>query len=136
MMFDFCLNSRVVTNLAPENDGIVVSSNGWTHTSRPTTPYQLRFKVMLYGLRWYLEGNTDFYDPFADPEHNARRLELFYREHQRWKPFKFSHPHLGYQPIDCRFVAPISVPAAVENSGGVIEPLEVQLLHHNPGFQL
>lgn len=134
-MFDFCLNSRVVTNIPREGGGTTMSSNGWQHSSRPATPYQQQFKVMLHGLRWYLDPQTDFYDPFTDPEHNARRLELFYQEHEKWKPFKFQHPHLGYQPIECRFAAAVSVPAGMETGHGLLEPLEILLIHHNPEFR-
>jgi len=132
-LFDFCKDSLVPTTLVRDNAS-VMSLGGWQFTAKPTTPFQRRFKVMLHGLCWYTNSNDGRYDPYYRPRHNARRLELFYQEHEMWKPFLWVHPHLGYAPLTCRFQSPLNVPEGIENSGGLISALEVNLIEHNAGF--
>jgi hypothetical protein len=130
--FKFCPDSLVPETLVREN-AQVMSLGGWQFTARPTTPFQRRFKITLHGLRWYTYDDGR-YDPVTDPDHNAHLLERFYAEHEMWKPFTWVHPHIGYAPIECRFQSLLNVPAAIPNSAGLIEPLEVNLIEHNPGF--
>lgn len=132
--FDFCPNSQVAVTLPRENAN-VVTMNGWTFTGRPTTPHQRKFRVKLFGLRWYLDtaGSLSEYNTTTDPLHNAARLEEFYSQHEMWLPFDYTHPHRG--PMLCRFATPLIVPEGIPNSGGLIEPLEVTLIHHNAGYE-
>lgn len=129
--FNFCPNSLVPATLPRENTSYM-SMNGWTFSSRPTTPYQKKFRVKLFGLRWYLNSATGLFDNTTDPTLNAKALEEFYERHETWSPFNWTHPHLG--PIVCRFANPVTVPEATVNSGGLIEPVEITLIHHNPGY--
>lgn len=131
--FNFCPNSYVPETIVRDATDIV-SLNGWQFTSRPTTPYQRKFKLVLHGLQWYTNSTTGIYDSTTDPTHNARALELFYQEHEGWKAFEFVHQHLSSSPIICRFAAPVQIPAGIINSGGVLNPLEVMLIEHNPGY--
>lgn len=131
MIFDFCPNRHVPETIAPEPRG-GKSFNGWSFTSRPAVPYQRQFKLTLNGLHWYLTG-TGGYDAATNPGFNARRLELFYEEHENWKTFTYTHPHLG-ETIECRFANVVNVPKALPNSGGFIEPLEVTLVEHSPAW--
>lgn len=128
--FDFCPNTLVPETLPPEA-GRVMSMNGWEFTSRPAVPYRRKFKVTLYGMRWYL-SNAGLYDASTDPQRNARRLELFYQGHETWKEFDWVHPHIGNLKV--KFSESVAVPAAMPNSGGLIEKLEVTLIESNPGF--
>ncbi len=129
--FNFCPNSLVVENLPPEPlQG--VSLNGWNFASKPAVPYQKKFKVTLYGLRWFLNNSTQLYDSTTQPTINARALELFYERNGVWNPFTWLHPHLG--TITARFSTPVTVPAGMMNSGGLIEKVELQMVHHNPGY--
>lgn len=129
--FTFCPNGQVPKTLAPEPTS-VMSMNGWQATSKPSIPFQKRFSVMLHGLTWFTDPVTGLYDTVKKPTVNARLLELFYEANQTWDTFTYNHPHLG--PLTCRFFSKVDVPVAKENSGGLIDAFEIQLIHHNPGF--
>lgn len=132
LTFDFCPERHVPETLPPDpQQGVTM--NGWQFVSRPEVPFQRKFKLTLYGLRWYLD-NDDHYDATTNPEFNARRLEMFYQAHQTWLPFEFTHQHFSDGPILCRFAAPLVVPASPPGSGGWLDPLEAVLIHHNPGY--
>ena len=130
--FGFCPDGRVPTTLPPDVGNGFTSNTGWNFSARPTAPYQRRFKVKLYGLRWHIDEATGLYDVDETPNVNARVLEIFYAQHQTWRPFAFDHPHLG--PMTCRFATPVQVPEGVENGGGHIDAVEVTLIEHNPGY--
>ena len=127
--FEFCKNSRVAEVIAPEEPK-VKDFNGWDYTPTPVVPYRRSFKITLEGLRWYT--NEDGLDVTTDPEHNAGRLEKFYEEHRLHVPFVFNHEYLGL--IELRFSNPLNVPKAMQNSQGLLEPLEFTAMHHNPSF--
>lgn len=131
--FNFCPNS-LVPELIPREQGTVVSMNSWVFTSKPTTPYLKEWRVTLHGLRWYLDGGG-LYDETTDPEVNARALELFYEEHELWKPFLWTHPHTG-EAKEYRFKNAVAVPKGIENSNGLVEALEVRFIEHNPGYSV
>jgi hypothetical protein len=129
--FEFCPNRMVPETLARDTpDGM--SLGGWQFTARPTTPFQRRFRITLYGLKWFLDPETDEYDIVEEPEFNARLLELFYQAHETWNPFIFPHPHLG--DIVVRFLSPVSVPKGIKDGGGLIDAFEITLVEHNPGY--
>jgi len=128
--FNFC-PERYVPETLPRDPVSGMSMNGWNFSARPTTPYQRRFKLTLFGLRWYLNG-AGRWDVTTDPFFNARRLEEFYEAHETWNPFHFEHQHFG--PLVCRFSAAVVIPKGEVNSGGQIAPVEIQLVHHNPGY--
>lgn len=132
--FDFSPERYVPETIARDATATAITMNGWQFVAKPTTPYQRKFKLTLHGLRWYLDDQSGFYDPNRNPKFNARRLELFYQQHEQWKPFNFVHQHLGFKPILCRFATTLNVPAGQQNSGGLLAPLEVQLIEHNPGY--
>src|SRR5687767_11090127 len=129
--FAFCPDSQVPHTLPREPMGLV-TMNGWTFASKPTTPFQRKFRVKLFGLKWFLDEATEQYDAVTSPDINARALELFYEEHETWKPFLWTHPHLG--ELTVRFASAVEVPPAPPNSGGLLEPLEITLIHHDPGY--
>jgi hypothetical protein len=129
--FNFCPNSLVPVTLPPDvQQGM--SMNGWQFTGRPTVPYQKRFKVMLHGLRWYTHPNSGHFNPTANPTINARALEIFYEKHGVWSAFKWMHPHYGEQVV--RFFNTVTVPEGIPDSGGLINPVEINLIQHNPGY--
>lgn len=128
--FNFCPNSLVPETLVPE-DSTGTSMNGWFFASKPKVPYQRKFRVTLYGLRWYLNTNGT-YNTTASPTTNARLLEQFYQANGRWDNFAWAHPHLG--TLQVRFAEPVNVPKAEPNSNGLIEELEVVLVEHNPAY--
>ena len=131
--FDFSPGRTVPETLPPELGGATfTSATGWNFSSRPTAPYQRRFRLQLYGLRWYLDAN-DLFDYATNPQFNANALERFYAEHLTWKPFDYQHPHIAGL-ISCRFAAAVQVPKGVVNSGGEIEVVEVTLVEHNPRY--
>jgi hypothetical protein len=131
-VFDFAPERYVPGTLPRENGSAsVITMGGWQFTSKPTTPYQRRFKLTLYGMRWYLT-NGGLFDDVTDPTFNAFLLEKFYQEHEMWKPFDFNHQHIG--PLVCRFALPLTVPAAEANSSGLIKSVEVNFIEHNPGY--
>jgi hypothetical protein len=130
--FDFCPDRNIPETLPRETSNSSMSMNGWNFSARPTTPYQRKFKISLQGVRWYLDPVTGLYDPLANPKFNAHALEKFYARHETWNPFIFKHQHIG--DLVVRFASPLIVPAAKANSGGLIDPIEMMLLHHNPGF--
>lgn len=129
--FNFCPNSLVPKTTAPEEVS-GMSLGGWQFTSRPTVPYQKRFKVKLHGMRWYTDSVTGLYDSATDPTHNARALELFYEAHRKWRPFYWTHPHLGLLTV--KFDSAVDVAPAIENSGGLCDVVEISLVHDNPGY--
>lgn len=129
MIFDFCPNSRVAEELPPE-EVVAASMNGWDFTAKPKIPYRAKFKVTLYGMRWYLDGAE--LDTITDAEHNMGRLRTFYLLHRTWDTFTYEHEYLG--DLTVRFDKPLNFPAAIPNSDGRIEPLELTLIHHNPSF--
>lgn len=129
-VFNFCPD-RLVPETVPPEPTAVTSFNGWEFTSRPTVPFRRKFRVTLYGLIWYLDAGG-FYDATTDPEFNARRLELFYQAHQRWREFQWIHPHIG--PMLVKFASPFTVPAGIPNSMGRCGPLEITLIESNPGY--
>ncbi|MGN6820276.1 MAG: hypothetical protein ACTHJR_16555 [Sphingomonas sp.] len=128
--FNFCPNTQVVTNLPPDPVQ-AISMNGWTFTAKPTVPYQKKFKVKLFGLRWYLQS-SGLYDTTTNPTINARLLEQFYERNGVWNPFTWTHPHLG--SLTVRFNQPVNVPESLENSNGLIDAFEIQMIDHNPGY--
>lgn len=130
--FSFCPDRYVPETLPPEPlQGL--SMNGWTFTSRPEVPYQRKFKLTLHGLHWYLDG-SGHYDTGTNPNFNAKLLEEFYQRHQTWLPFLWTHQHIGGTPLTVRFAQQLVIPAAAENSGGLINPIEVTFIHHDPGY--
>lgn len=129
--FNFCPNGLVPVTV-PREPQQVLSMNGWAFSAKPTTPYQKQFRVKLHGLRWYTDPVTGLYDSATNPTVNARALELFYQEHETWKSFDWVHPHLG--AMVCRFQNQLTVPEGIENGGGLLEPLEIVLIQHNPGY--
>lgn len=129
--FTFCPGRNVPQTMPP--DAVMgMSMNGWNFSSKPNVPYQKRFKVKLHGLRWYLDPATELYDETTNVDFNARVLEKFYERNQAWNPFLFTHQHLGQLTV--RFLAALSIPPAPENSGGWLDPVEIMLIHHNPGY--
>lgn len=128
--FDFCPNGTVPELLPPESPN-VVTMNGWTFSAKPSIPYQRKFRLTLHGLRWYLQSNGMF-DETTAPTLNARRLEKFYETNGTWDNFQWTHPHLGL--LTCRFASPVSLPAGLPNSNGLLPAVEVTLIHHNPGY--
>ena len=129
--FNFSPGRYVPETLPPEPmSGMTM--NGWSFSSKPNVPYQRRFRLKLYGLRWYTNPTTDYFDATINPDFNAHALELFYARHQNWNPFLFTHQHLGL--MTCKFQGAVTVPAAPEGSGGWLDPVEVTLIHHNPGY--
>lgn len=129
--FNFCPESQVAETLPPEPvQG--VSMNGWQFSARPSIPYQRKFKLTLHGLRWFLNANGT-YDETTSATSNARVLEKFYQTNGTWDTFTWAHPHLGVT-LTCRFASPVTVPAALVNSNGILEPLEITLVEHNPGY--
>ena len=129
-VFNFCPGSLVPETLVPEQLS-VMSLNGWTFSAKPNVPYQKSFKVTLHGLRWYLNADGTF-DRLSDRQHNARVLEEFYEKNGTWDSFDWFHPHFGNLKV--RFKALVQIPAAISNSGGLCNPLEITLIHHNPGY--
>jgi hypothetical protein len=128
--FLFCPNSLVPETIPPTPvQG--VSMNGWGFSSKPAIPYQRTFRVTLHGMRWFLTASGTF-DDATQQTINARWLEEFYQLNGVWDNFFWRHPHLG--TMRCRFQAPLSVPAGKPNSGGLLDPLEVMLIEHNPSF--
>lgn len=127
--FDFCPNSHVAEELPPEEQK-ATSMNGWDFTSRPTTPYRAKFRLTLEGLRWRMSGSS--LDVTTDPTMNAGRLLNFYKTNRSYGIFTYQHEYLGL--INCRFAEAVVIPKAIQNSAGLIGPLEITLLHHNPGF--
>lgn len=129
--FNFCPNT-LVPEMLPREQGSVVSMGGWTFTAKPTTPFVKSWNLTLHGLYWRLD-EFDIFDASDRPETNAKALEEFYQRHELWAPFEWAHPHAG-QTTEYRFKAPVVVPKALTNSGGLIEPFQIQLIEHNPGY--
>ena len=130
-IFTFCPKTNV-PELLPREQPSVMSMGGWTFTSKPTTPYVKTYKVTLHGLKWFLT-NDGYFVEGGDATLKARLLEKVYERHELWRPFLWTHQHLGQQAL-FRFKTPVIVPKALPNSDGLIEPLEVQLIEHNPGY--
>lgn len=130
-VFDFCSTSRVAEEIPPE-EVRAASMNGWDYSAKPKVPYRATFKVTLYGMKWYLNSAGDALDVATDPTHNMGRLRSFYKDHRTWDSFLYNHEFLGQ--IRVRFEKPITFPAAKADSGGMLEPIEVTLIHHNPSF--
>lgn len=128
--FNFCPTS-LVPELLPPEPVKGMSMNGWNFSSKPTVPYQPKWKVTLEGMRWYLQSNGLF-DVTTDLTHNARVLEVFYQTNQTWDSFAWTHPHIG--ALTVRFAEPVTIPKAIPNSNGLIEMVEVTLVQHNPGY--
>ena len=129
--FDFCVDTRVAEVIAPE-EPTVSDFNGWDYVPTPVLPYRRKFKVTLHGLQWYLNGAGTALDVATNADRNAGRLEQFYTTHRTFKPFDFQHEYLGL--IECRFERPVSIPGAVPNSGGRIDPFEIMMITHNPSY--
>lgn len=125
--FDFCPNSRVIEELAPDEPG-VTDMNGWTFAPKAKTPYRPQFKVTLHGLYWKMGSGV--LDVTTTPLVNAGRLRAFYIQNRLSGVFGLQHEYLGL--INCRFVRPVSIPAAEVNSNGLIPAFEVNLEWHNP----
>lgn len=129
--FNFAPNGTVPTTLPPDPvQGI--SMNGWSFTSRPAVPYQKKFKVVLYGMKWFLNPTTDLYDLTTQPTVNARLLELFYERNGTWNPFIWKHPHIGN--LNVKFNAPLNVNEGLVNSAGLIDKVEMTFIHDNPAY--
>ena len=130
-VFDFCPGYFTVETLAPDQQGGQMNFNGWPFSARPNIPYLRRWKLTLYGLTWYLQP-SGLYDNTTNTTFNARCLEEFYQAKGLWADFDWTHPHLGLLRV--RFASVANVPASEVNSGGLVAPVEIILVHHNPGF--
>lgn len=128
--FNFCPKSRIAETIAPDEPEIK-DFNGWDYTPNPVLPYRRRFKVTLYGLRWRFNDNGTI-DYATVPETNAGVLEAFYMGHRKHKPFNFVHEWMGN--MEMRFSSPVSVPKSMPDSGGLIDALEIDMMHHNPSY--
>lgn len=128
--FDFCPNTRVAEVIAPE-EASIRDFNGWDYSPTPVLPYRRSFKVTLEGLRWRVDDYGRL-DTATEPQTNAGRLEQFYTLHRKYKPFIYSHEYLGLLKV--RFSNVLSVPKATPNSGGLLEPLELMFIHHDPEY--
>jgi hypothetical protein len=128
--FNFASDRHVPETLPPEPIQ-TVSMNGWTFAAKPKIPYVRKFRLTLYGMRWYLQA-AGLYDTATNPTFNARLLEQFYQANGTWDNFSYTHPHIG--PIQCRFASAVTVPAAIPNSGGLIDAFQLELIEHDPGF--
>lgn len=131
--FNFCPNS-LVPEMLPREQSQIMSLGGWSFSSKPTVPFVKTYRLTLYGLYWFLD-EYDRFNPAVTPEINARALELFYERHELWRPFLWTHPHIGSQ-AEYRFKNIVTVPKALPNSNGLVDALEVQLIEHNPGYTL
>lgn len=129
-LFDFCPNTRVAELLAPE-EAAPKDFNGWVYHPTPTLPFRPSFKVTLEGLRWYQAPNGNLLTT-QNPQHNAGRLEAFYRLHRLSKPFNFQHEYLGM--LEMQFASPVNVPKAVKNSGGALEALEITMIQYGVNY--
>lgn len=129
--FDFCLETRVAELIAPDEANIK-DFNGWAYSPAPVLPFRPSFTVTLEGLRWYLNTGGTALDVATDAEHNAGRLENFYRAHRLHKSFTFNHEYLG--DIEARFASPVSVPKAQKDSGGLIEEFTVTIIQDTVAF--
>ncbi len=130
--FSFCPDRIVPETLPPDRPATVMSMNGWEFVGKPNVPYRRKWRLTLYGLRWYMTAG-DAYDTATNVNFNARRLEQFYQENETWGVFSWTHPH-GLGTINCRFASPVTVPKALEDSGGLLGPLEITLVEHNPAY--
>ena len=130
-VFDFCAGSLVPELLPPDPVG-VLSLNGWAFAVKPSVPYQKSFRVTLHGLQWFLNPDGTF-DRLTKRQYNARVLEEFYEAKGNWDNFSWFHPHLGSMQV--RFKSSVQIPAAIFNSGGVCNPVEITLIQHNPGYR-
>lgn len=106
--------------------------NGWDFVAKPQVPYKAKWKVTLDGLKWYLNATGDGLDTTTDPEHNAGRLLMFYRSHRQHVVFQYQHEYLGL--LNVRFAEPVQLPKAIPNSSGLVDRMEVTIVHHNPGY--
>jgi hypothetical protein len=131
-IFNFCPTGTVPETLPRDAPQTAMTMNGWQFAARPTTPYQRKFKLTLYGLRWFIRETDGSFDTTTQTSINARLLELFYQEHETWKPFTYRHQHFG--DLECRFATPLIVPAGMPNSNGLIKSVEATLIEHNPGY--
>lgn len=130
-LFDFCPNSRVEEEIPPEEQA-AISMNGWDFVAKPTVPYKAKWKVTLEGLKWYLNAAGTALDVTTDLPHNAGRLLMFYRTNRQNGVFQYQHEFLGL--LDVRFAQPVQIPKAIQNSGGICEPVEITIVHHNPAY--
>lgn len=128
--FDFSPDRHVPETLPPDPIQ-TVSMNGWTFSAKPTVPYVRKFKITLYGMRWYLQ-TSGLFDSTTDPTFNARRLEAFYEANGTWDNFTYVHPHFG--SMQCRFSGALTIPAALPNSAGLIDGFQVELIQYDPGY--
>lgn len=129
--FDFCVGSRVAEELPPEETAIT-SMNGWQYSSKPKIPYRPSFKITLHGLRWYLNAAGTALDITTDPNRNAGRLLAFYKARRMWDTFTYNHEYMG--ALTVRFEKAVTIPAALPNSRGLLAPLEIQVVQHNPSW--
>lgn len=129
--FDFAPNSRVWEEIAPPEVS-ATSFRGWEFTSKPAVPYRPTYKITLYGMRWYLNSGGTAFDTTTNPTMNAGRLRAFYIANRTWDNFTFVHETLGSMAM--KFAAPVQIPPAMGESGGVIDKFEVLLVPNNPAY--
>jgi hypothetical protein len=129
LVFDFCDTARVAEEMPPEEQTIT-SMNGWDFAARPKVPYRRKFKVSLYGLRWYLNVAGTALDLTTNTKFNAGLLLDFYKTHRLWDSFLYNHEYLGQ--IRVRFNKPVQIPAGA--AGGRIENVDIELVEHSPSY--
>jgi hypothetical protein len=129
-IFDFAKDSRVIVEVSPDEPA-PINFNGWDFATSSTHPYRRSFEVKLYGMRWYLGNGT--LDLTQNPELNIGRLLAFYREHRLSKPFLLHHEYLG--AIECKFKAKLDPKEAIPNSDGLVDVIELSLIHSNPRYE-
>lgn len=130
-VFDFVPNTHVAEEIPPD-EPTATTMNGWDFVAKPSVPYRRKFKVTLSGMRWYLNRAQNSLDVTKDSLNNAGRLLAFYQQNRKWDTFIYHHEYLG--AITCRFNAPVTIPKAMPNSNGLVPDFEIELVHHNPGW--
>lgn len=102
----------------------------FTNSGTPTKVAQVESVTMRRR-----SGTTTLYtplDPLTLPQRNVARALEFYQLHRLWDSFQIKHEYLGL--IRVRFSKPLRIIAAHPDSGGLCDPVEIELVEHSPVY--
>lgn len=109
----------------PMNSTVVQFGNGYSFTSKPTSPPQRTFVLDLSALRIVTDSSGNVIEG-SNPQLSVYSLDLFYRQVQCYEAFTYNHPMYG--ALLCRFAKPLVLPKVEPGGGGVVPNITVELI--------
>lgn len=120
-VFDFHYNKH--ETVYPEEGFRLQFGNSYQFASKPSSPSQRSFSLLLVGLNYNSVVLPSPYNYTLD----ASRLERFYQDHKQWKHFLWQHP-IEFTYLEVSFESRLKIPKP--DDFGILEDVTIELLEH------